>query len=251
MAAEINSFNCFDAGVAAELPPHPDKLERRIAAGTRNLREAPAMTPEQYACCEHHGRELIADWHTRTGGNVVGFGEMGIGNTSSAALIMQTLTGLPLEQCVGRGTGLDDAGLARKREILAEVLSSHRWQATSESVLTTFGGFEIAMMASAMREAGRLGALLLIDGFIATSAYLAAVTAEPALQAAAVFCHCSGELGHRALLDHLQATPLLDLGLRLGEGTGCALAWPLVHSAAAFMTEMAGFSEAGVSDHDA
>jgi nicotinate-nucleotide--dimethylbenzimidazole phosphoribosyltransferase len=245
------ALQIVDAGVATELPPHPDKLERRIAAGTRNLREAPAMTAEQYALCERHGRALISDWHARTGGNVVGFGEMGIGNTSSAALIMHTLTGLPLVQCVGRGTGLDDAGLARKREILSAVLSLHRWEATPESVLTTFGGFEIAMMAAAMREAARLGILILIDGFIASSAYLAAVTADPALRAAAVFCHCSGELGHRALLDYLQAKPLLDLGLRLGEGTGCALAWPLVRSAAAFMTEMAGFSEAGVSERDA
>ena len=183
------------------------------------------------------------------GCRVIGFGEMGIGNTAAASLLTHHLTGTPLAGCVGRGTGLDDAGLARKQALLAQAarraaLSS---DADALSVLAEFGGFEIAMMSGAMLAAAERGLLLLIDGFIVTSALLVAARLAPAICDYCVFCHRSAEPGHLAQLRALHAEPLLDLGLRLGEGTGAALAWPLVRAAAAFLNEMASFASAGVS----
>jgi len=180
--------------------------------------------------------------------NVIGFGEMGIGNTSSAAALMQRYTGLPLEDCVGKGTGLDDSGLARKREILQKALNLHGGIQDQHEVLATYGGFEIAMMVGAMLESAVLGRILLIDGFIASSAFLAASRIVPEIKEYAVFTHQSDEQGHSEMLNYLQAEPLISLGMRLGEGTGAAVAFPLLQSAVAFLNEMASFESAGVSD---
>jgi nicotinate-nucleotide--dimethylbenzimidazole phosphoribosyltransferase len=180
--------------------------------------------------------------------NVIGFGEMGIGNTSSAAALMQRYTGVPLEKCVGKGTGLDDSGLARKRGILQKALDMHVEIEEPQEVLATFGGFEIAMMVGAMLESAVLGRILLIDGFIAGSAFLAASRTVPEIIEYAVFTHQSDELGHSEMLKILQAKPLLSLGMRLGEGTGAAVAYPLLQSAVAFLNEMASFESAGVSE---
>jgi nicotinate-nucleotide--dimethylbenzimidazole phosphoribosyltransferase len=173
---------------------------------------------------------------------------MGIGNTSSASLIMSRLLNIPLSECVGKGTGLDDAQLARKIAVLTNASEYHRNIGDApESVLATFGGFEIAMMCGAMHEAGRLGMLVLVDGFIATVSYLSALKMSPSIRSNAVFCHQSNERGHRLLLQSLEAEALLKLDMRLGEGTGCALAYPLLQSAVAFLNEMASFESAGVS----
>jgi nicotinate-nucleotide--dimethylbenzimidazole phosphoribosyltransferase len=198
---------------------------------------------------------------------------MGIGNTASASLITHCLTGIPLADCVGRGTGLDDAGLARKRELLARALDlwperpqfsrlpllagevgrgSPSTARTGEdrdavAILARFGGFEIAMLAGAMLAAAEAGMTLLIDGFIVTSALLVALRIAPAIRDYCVFAHRSDEAGHIGQLDHLGAEPLLNLGLRLGEGTGAALAYPLLVSACAFLAEMASFESAAVS----
>jgi nicotinate-nucleotide--dimethylbenzimidazole phosphoribosyltransferase len=174
---------------------------------------------------------------------------MGIGNTAAAALLTHCLTGLPLNACVGRGTGLDDAGLARKRELLAKALAN--WTERSEQpleILARFGGFEIAMLAGAMLAGAEQGMVLLIDGFIVTSALLVAHRLQPAIRDYCVFAHRSEEAGHRGQLDYLGADPLLDLGLRLGEGTGAALAYPLLKAACALLDEMASFESAGVSN---
>ena len=163
---------------------------------------------------------------------------------------MQDLTGASLEDCVGRGTGLDDAGLARKRDLLAQAVARAALPADADpmNVLAEFGGFEIVMMAGAMLGAAERGMTLLIDGFIVTSALLAALRIAPSIREYCVFCHRSAEPGHLAQLQDLQAEPLIDLGLRLGEGTGAALAWPLVSAAVAFLNEMASFASAGVSE---
>ncbi|MBP6709040.1 MAG: nicotinate-nucleotide--dimethylbenzimidazole phosphoribosyltransferase, partial [Propionivibrio sp.] len=184
------------------------------------------------------------------GCNVLGFGEMGIGNTAAASLITHALTGVSLEDCVGRGTGLDDAGLTRKRDLLAQAVTRAALPADADpmNVLAEFGGFEIVMMAGAMLGAAERGMTLLIDGFIVTSALLAASRIAPSIRDYCVFCHRSAEPGHFAQLQDLQAEPLIDLGLRLGEGTGAALAWPLVSAAVAFLNEMASFASAGVSE---
>ncbi len=178
-----------------------------------------------------------------------GVGEMGIGNTSAASCLMSVLCKMPIEQCVGRGTGFDDDGLARKTAILKQALAQHALEGgDAMQALATFGGFEIAMMAGAMLGAAEQNAVLLIDGFIATSALLVAYHLQPNILHYCIFTHCSGEAGHRQLLAHLNVTPLLDAGLRVGEGTGAALAYPLVQAAVNFLNEMASFESAGVSE---
>jgi len=161
---------------------------------------------------------------------------------------MQRYTGLPLEDCVGKGTGLDDSGLVRKRKIIQKALDQHDKIDEPHEVLATFGGFEIVMMVGAMLESAVLGRILLIDGFIAGSAFLAASRIVPEIQQYAVFTHQSDEQGHSEMLKFLQAEPLLSLGMRLGEGTGAAVAFPLLQSAVAFLNQMASFESAGVSD---
>lgn len=190
--------------------------------------------------------EIVAGLHAK-GCNVVGFGEMGIGNTASASLITHFLAGIPLDDCVGRGTGLDDAGVSRKLALLQQVADLYRGDCAPLSVLAQFGGFEMAMLAGGMLAAAERKMLLLIDGFIVTSALLVAATLHPATLQYCVFSHRSQERGHRLQLEHLGARPLLDMDLRLGEGTGAALAWPLLRAAAAFLNEMASFESAGVS----
>ncbi|WP_432257976.1 nicotinate-nucleotide--dimethylbenzimidazole phosphoribosyltransferase [Cupriavidus sp. TMH.W2] len=240
------ALEIVDAGVRVPLPAAQGLVNCRIADGTRNFAVEPAMTPEQAAAAMTAGMARVLR-HAQQGCNVIGFGEMGIANTSAAACLMQRLTGLPLEDCIGRGTGLDDAGLARKRDVLQRALALHADAQAPLDVLATFGGFEIAMMAGAFLAAAASRMVILVDGFIATAALLVAQRLNPNVLQYCVFTHCSHERGHRALLDQFGAVPLLALDLRLGEGTGAALAWPLLASAAAFLNEMATFSGAGVS----
>jgi nicotinate-nucleotide--dimethylbenzimidazole phosphoribosyltransferase len=235
-----------DAGVNHDFGAIFGLVDAKIAPGTRNFLEEPAMTRAQCEAALQKGIEL-AEQEIAQGSNVLGFGEMGIGNTSSAALITSVLCGLPLEQCVGRGTGLDDVGLQKKRALLAQALAKHAVGSDPLEVLATFGGFEIAMMAGAMLGAARQRALLLIDGYIATSALLVAATLQPAIKDYCVFAHESGEPGHARQLAWLGVEPLLSLDMRLGEGTGAALAYPLVQAAVNFLNEMASFESAGVS----
>ena len=240
-------LHVVDAGVKGDLPEHPDLAAAKIGRGTKNFAQTPAMSAEECEKALNKGAELSRTL-PETECNVIGFGEMGIGNTSAAAALMQRYTGLPLEDCVGKGTGLDDSGLARKREILQKALDLHSKIQEPEAVLATFGGFEIAMMVGAMLESAVLGRILLIDGFIAGSAFLAASRIAPEIQEYAVFTHQSDELGHSEMLKFMQAEPLLSLGMRLGEGTGAAVAFPLLQSAVAFLNQMASFESAGVSD---
>lgn len=232
-----------DAGVAGAPIEHAELLSRRIGAGTRNaLREA-AMTEAECARAIEAGRLLGADGVA----DAVCFGEMGIGNTSAATLVAHKVTGLPLGELVGRGTGLDDAGVARKRATLAEAAARTPDRLMPAQALAEYGGFEIVMMAGAILGAAAARRVVIVDGFIASVAALAAVTEEPRAAEALVFAHRSAERGHAAVLDALGAEPLLDLGMRLGEGTGALLAWPLVRAAAAMLAEMSSFESAGVS----
>jgi nicotinate-nucleotide--dimethylbenzimidazole phosphoribosyltransferase len=221
----------------------PGVLDHPMGEGTANCRHAPAMSPGTCAEALRIGRGIGAsgDW------DAMAFGEMGIANTSAATLIAHRLTGLPVADLVGRGTGLDDAGLARKRDVLAAASARVPGEIGPEAALREFGGFEIAMMTGAMLAAAEAGRVVLVDGFIASAAALVAARMEPGARAAMVFAHHSAEAGHGAVLAALKAQPLLHLGLRLGEGTGAALAWPLVRAAAAMLNEMASFAEAGVS----
>jgi nicotinate-nucleotide--dimethylbenzimidazole phosphoribosyltransferase len=236
-----------DAGVDYDFGKNEKLIDAKVNFGTKSFAKQPAMTDAECRQCLEKGAELVRQVRA-TRCNVIGFGEMGIGNTSSASLIMSRLLNIPLSECVGKGTGLDDAQLARKIAVLTNASEYHRNIGDApESVLATFGGFEIAMMCGAMHEAGRLGMLVLVDGFIATVSYLSALKMSPSIRSNAVFCHQSNERGHRLLLQSLEAEALLKLDMRLGEGTGCALAYPLLQSAVAFLNEMASFESAGVS----
>lgn len=232
-----------DAGVAGARLADPRLLSRRIGPGTRNATREPAMTAAERDRALAEGRTLGADGTF----DAVAFGEMGIANTSAAALVAHKLAGLPLDRLVGRGTGLDDAGLARKEAILAAAAARTPPRLDAATALAEYGGFEIAMMAGAMLGAAGAGRIVLVDGFIAGAAALVATALDPRVAGHLVFAHRSAEHGHAALLAHLGTEPLLDLGMRLGEGTGALLAWPLVRAAAAMLTEMSSFASAGIS----
>ena len=237
-----------DAGVNHDFGVRSNLVNAKVAKGTANYIEGAAMTREQCQAAMEQGRRVIDEIHNKNC-NVIGFGEMGIGNTAAASLITHCLTNIPLHQCVGRGTGLDDSGLTRKRDLLTQALT--QWTAKTSDpldVLARFGGFEIAMLCGAMLAAAEKRMVLIIDGFIVTSALLVAASLTPAILDYCVFAHCSQEAGHRLQLESLNSKPLLDLGLRLGEGTGAALAYPLLQAACAFMNEMASFESAGVSN---
>ncbi|MCL2523099.1 MAG: nicotinate-nucleotide--dimethylbenzimidazole phosphoribosyltransferase [Betaproteobacteria bacterium] len=243
-------LSIVDAGVAHDFARRPGLIHAKVAPGTANYLEQPAMTMAQCELAIARGAEIVRNL-AANGCNVVGFGEMGIGNTAAASLLTHCLTGAPLAECVGRGTGLDDAGLARKQALLEQALQRYRATGGGDeplAVLAEFGGFEMAMMLGAMLAAAEAKMLLLIDGFIVGAALLAAARLYPAVTDYCVFCHRSAEAGHAAQLRALAAEPLLDLGMRLGEGTGAALAYPLVQAALAFLDEMASFASAGVTD---
>jgi nicotinate-nucleotide--dimethylbenzimidazole phosphoribosyltransferase len=239
-----------DAGVNHVFAAHADLIDAKIAMGTANFLHTPAMTEVQCEQALAQGAQL-ARAEVAAGSNVLAFGEMGIGNTSAAAALMSVLSQTPIAQCVGRGTGLDDAGVQHKMEILAQAIAHHALDARDTlAVLRTFGGLEIAMMAGAMLAAAEQKAVLLIDGFICSAALLVAAKLQPNIVHYCVFAHCSDESGHAALLRHLNAQALLNLGLRLGEGTGAVLAYPLLQSAVNFMHEMASFASANVSQRE-
>jgi nicotinate-nucleotide--dimethylbenzimidazole phosphoribosyltransferase len=246
------ALTIVDAGVNAEFGEHPMLINAKIRRGTRNFLHEPAMTLDECRTALANGGQIVQSIHTE-GSTVIGFGEMGIGNTTSAAALMHIFTKEPLETCVGRGTGLNDAQLTHKRNVLAQAMTTHNSTLHNASkqpldVLATFGGYEIAMMCGAMLEAAALGMIVLVDGFIATSALLAAHALCPAILDYCIFSHESDEHGHAAMLRFLGATPLLRLSLRLGEGTGSALAYPIVQASVSFLNEMATFESAGVSD---
>ncbi len=175
------------------------------------------------------------------------FGEIGIANTASASIIAHKILGLPLSDLVGPGTGLNPEGVQHKLDVLNKAAERTAPRLDAEATLTEYGGFEIVMMAAAIRQAATSKRLVIVDGFIATAAAIAATNAKPDITDALIFAHRSGERGHDAMLQALNVEPLLDLDMRLGEGTGALLAWPLVKAAAAILNNMATFQSAGVS----
>jgi len=242
------ALRVVDSGVNAEFQPTEQLTHAKIARGTNNFLYTAAMTLAQCEQALTTGAEISYE-EADAGSNVIGFGEMGIGNTSSASCLMSVLCDIPITNCVGRGTGLDDAGVQRKVAILEKALAYHHLDNSAPiKVVAALGGFEIAMMVGAMLGAAQRNCVLLIDGFIATSALLVAAKMQPTILQYCIFSHCSDEAGHQLMLNHLHAKPLLNLGLRLGEGTGAVLAYPLVQSAVNFLNEMASFAEAGVSE---
>ncbi len=240
-------LSVVDCGVAHEFGQREGLIDYKLGAGTENYLEAPAMTVAQCDQAIDNGVALVARY-AEAGCNVIGLGEMGIGNTASASLITHCLSGRTLEACVGRGTGLDDAGLARKQVLLAQALQRTGEIQDPAEVLREFGGFEIATMVGVILAAAERRMVVLIDGFVVGAAALVACCLYPVARDYCVYAHRSAEAGHRIQLEAMQAEPLLDLSLRLGEGTGVALAWPLLQGAVAFLNEMASFASAGVSE---
>ncbi len=238
------ALTVVDAGVRSELAPRAGLLIRKIAAGTADASLGPAMSASQCGEAVERGRDVVRGLP----GNALLLGEMGIANTSSAALLLARLAGLDITTCIGRGTGLDDAGLAHKGAVLRRVLALHADAREPLAALAAFGGFEIAMLAGAALHAAEERRVIVVDGFIVGAAILVASMIEPAVLDCCVFSHRSDEAGHGLMLDALGAQPLLQLGLRLGEGSGAALAWPLVDSAVRLLNEMASFASAGVSE---
>lgn len=245
------ALKVIDAGVNADLSTvrHPALLHHKIAYGTANYLEAPAMSGQQVQEALQKGKDLATQLAAGNC-NCMGIGEMGIGNTSSAALILSAITGKPIQDCTGRGTGVNDAQLAQKVETLRKVHEHHQLAALADKpleLLAAVGGLEIAMMTGACLGAAANRMILVIDGFIATAALMIAKLMNPDVQQFCVFAHHSGEQGHTQMLTWLKASPLLQLDMRLGEGTGAALAIPLLQSAVAFLEEMASFESAGIS----
>lgn len=235
-----------DCGVRHDFAPRPGLLIHKVAPGTADALGGPAMSAEQRDQALANGAVLLKSLP----GNALLLGEMGIGNTSAASLLMSRLAGLSIVDCTGAGTGLDAEAVQRKIGILKDVLARHPNAKTPLEALAAFGGFEIATMVGAVLEAAAERRVIVVDGFIASSAVLVASKLQPAVLQRCVFAHRSGERGHALMLSHLKAEPLLDLGLRLGEGSGAALAWPLLTSACAILREMASFESAGVSRQD-
>jgi nicotinate-nucleotide--dimethylbenzimidazole phosphoribosyltransferase len=241
------ALTIVDAGVRSNIAPRPGLLDRKIARGTADSSLGPAMTGSQCELALAHGRGVVE----ALPGNVLLLGEMGIGSTSSASLLLGRLAGLDIDACIGRGTGLDDSGLARKRAVLRQVSRLHAASLEPLDALAAFGGFEIAMMVGAALEAARVRRIIVVDGFIVSAAILVASRLDARVLECCVFSHRSKEASHGLMLEALGVHPVLDLELRLGEGSGAALAWPLIDSAVRLFCEMASFATAGVSTRSA
>ena len=239
-----------DMGVATDIAPHPGLVDRKVARGTGNIARGPAMTRDQAIQALLSGVGVVEEELTK-GLDIVGTGDMGIANTTPSAAVAVALTGVPAAEMVGRGTGVDDAGLVRKVAAVETAIAVNRPDANDPlDVLAKVGGFEIGGLAGVMLGAAARRRPVVVDGFISTAAAMIAVGLAPRLKPYLIAAHCSQEKGHRIMLDWLGLKPLLDLGMCLGEGTGAVLGIFLVEAACKILTQMATFGEAGVSDRE-
>ena len=241
------NLKVVDAGVNFEFDKNENLFSAKIAKSTKSYLSDNAMTAEEQELCFQKGDEIV-EGIFKNGCNIIGFGEMGIGNTSSASMLMSALCNIPIGKCVGRGTGLNDTQLSRKIELLKKAQENHPKPKNAQETLQFFGGFEIAQICGAMLTAYEKNMLIMVDGFIATSAFLCAYSINQKIKNNAIFCHQSDEQGHKKMLEFLEAQPMLNIGMRLGEGTGCAVAYPIIQSAVNFINEMASFESAGITN---
>ena len=239
------NLKIVDAGVDYDFPAESNLIHAKVARGTKNILKEPAMSVELCKQAINKGKDIV-NAEFESGCNVISFGEMGIGNTSAASLLLHKYTKHPIEECTGRGTGHDDEGLKKKIAILKEASTQHNVSDPVE-ILAAYGGLEIAMMCGAMMQAKDNGMIILVDGFITTSALLAAYKIDKSILDNCIFCHISQEKGHKYMLEYLGVEALVDLNMRLGEGTGAAVTYPLIKSAILFLNEMSSFEDAGVS----
>ena len=255
-------LSIVDVGVDYDLSPYPAILNRKIARGTKNFLYESAMSEDEYNEAIRVGCELV-DACKEKGCNIVSIGEMGIGNTSPSSIWMHLFCNIPLEECIGAGSGLNNDGIRHKYEVLSRAVARsssalsravanstlYTLHSTLDEVIAYFGGFEMVAAIGAMLRAAELKMLVLVDGFIMTACALAATRLYPASQHYMIFCHCGDESGHRRMLDALHARPLLNLGLRLGEGTGALCAYPLIDSAVRMVNEMNNFDNARITKY--
>ena len=240
-AAVGATVRVVDAGVDAEIAPHPNLVAAKVRRGTRNAAVESALTRQEVDQALSAGARIAAE-AVAEGFDIIALGEMGIGNTASAALIMHRLAPAPLADCIGAGAGHDAEGLARKRAVL-ERAAARSAASDPLGVLAEFGGLEIAMMAGAIIGAAAARRPVLVDGFICSAAALVAARLQPAALDYCLFAHRSAERGHRLMLEALGVEALLDLSLRLGEGTGALLALPIARAAAALLTDVASLDD--------
>lgn len=244
-------LSIVDVGVDHDLSSVPGIIDRKIRRGTRNFRFESAMTQEEMDRAIDTGAALVDDC-LADGCKVVCVGEMGIANTSPSSLWMHLLCQIPLGNCVGAGSGIDSEGIRHKYDVLSQACKrffEEHPSPTTEDIVREFGGYEMVAAIGAMLRAAERQTLILVDGFIMTACALAACRLHPEAQDYMIFCHCGDESGHRAMLDAMGATPLLTLGLRLGEGTGALCAFPLVDSAVRMINEMNNFSHANITKY--
>lgn len=237
-----------DAGLDYDLPTDRGIYQYKIRKGTRNFLHEAAMTEEEMNLCIERGANIVRQCYAE-GSNVLSFGEMGIGNTSASSLWMTFMTNIPLLQCVGAGSGLNSEGIRHKYQVLKQSLDNYSGDGSPLDIIRYFGGYEMVMAVGAMLQAAELKMVILVDGFIMTNCILAASKLYPEVLAYAVFGHCGDESGHRLVLNALEAKPLLNLGLRLGEGTGAICAYPILDSAIRMINEMDSFVGASVTKY--
>lgn len=237
-----------DCGVNYDFQGLEGLIDRKIRKGTRNYLYEAAMTPEEFDRAIEIGAE-ITESACEEGCNIISFGEMGIANTSSSSIWMSFLANIPLSQCVGAGSGLDNEGIRHKYDVLHRAVQNYQGDRSTEDILRYFGGYEMVAAIGGMLKAAELKMIVLIDGFIMTACALAAQHLYPAVSEYFIFTHEGDESGHQLLLHYLKAKALLHLGLRLGEGTGAVCAYPLVDSAVRMINEMNSFQKAAITKY--
>ena len=242
------TLKVVDAGVDYDFPADIGIIDMKVRKGTANFLYEAAMTDDEMTQCIERGAAVVRDVNA-SGCNVVSFGEMGIGNTSASSLWMTCITNIPLLQCVGAGAGLNDEGVKHKYQVLKRALDNYQGNRSTEDVMRYFGGLEMVMAVGAMLQAAELKMIILVDGFIMTNCILAASQLYPEILKYAIFGHCGDEAGHKSILEFLNAHPLLNLGMRLGEGTGAICAYPIIDSAVRMINEMSSFEKGRVTKY--
>ncbi|MBQ7458787.1 MAG: nicotinate-nucleotide--dimethylbenzimidazole phosphoribosyltransferase [Bacteroidales bacterium] len=242
------TLKVVDAGVDYDLPHDRGIIDFKIRRGTNNFLHGPAMSAGEMERCLECGAQVVEQCAAE-GSNVLSFGEMGIGNTSPSSIWMSYFTGIPLERCIGAGSGLDSAGISHKQDVLQRAMAGYNGDGSPADIIRWFGGFEMVMAVGAMLKAAEMGIIILVDGFIMTSCILAASKLHKEVLDYAIFCHCGDESGHKLMLEALGAQPLLNLGLRLGEGTGAICAYPIIQSAVNMINQMDTFAGADITKY--
>lgn len=237
-----------DSGVNFDFKPEDPIIDMKIRKGTRNYRHEAAMTLEEMELAIERGAKCVEDCF-KEGCNVIGFGEMGITNTSSSSLWMTYLTNIPLEKCIGAGCDHTGSIVEHKHKVLKASIDNYQGSQSIENIMRYFGGYEMVMSVGAMLKAAELKMIILVDGFIMTNCMLAASRINKEVLNYAIFGHQGDEAGHKLLLEYLNAKPILNLGLRLGEGTGALCAYPIIESAVHMINEMNSFKEIKVTKY--